>query len=89
MIDTLSNLARTYEFQSRYVEAVDLRKRAVALGEGTVGRDKGVGLANSLNDLAMTSYLLGRYARRSRSTSARFRSARARWAAAIATSPSA
>ena len=62
IIDTLSNLARTYEFQSRYVDAVDLRKRAVALGEGTVGRDKGVGLANSLNDLAMTYYLLGRYA---------------------------
>ena len=62
IIDTLSNLARTYEFQSRYVEAVDLRKRAVALGEGTIGRDKGVGLASSLNDLAMTYYLLGRYA---------------------------
>ena len=62
IIDTLSNLARTYEFQSRYVEALDLRKRAVALGEGTIGRDKGVGLASSLNDLAMTYYLLGRYA---------------------------
>src|SRR6516225_2224021 len=62
IIDTLSNLARTYEFQSRYVDAVDLRKRAVALAEGTVGRDKGVGLASSLNDLAMTYYLLGRYA---------------------------
>ena len=45
LIDTLSNLARTYEFQSRYVEAIELRKRAVALGEATVGRDKGVGLA--------------------------------------------
>jgi CHAT domain-containing protein len=62
IVDTLSNLARTYEFQSRYVEAVDLRERAVALGEGTIGRDKGVGLASSLNDLAMTYYLLGRYA---------------------------
>jgi CHAT domain-containing protein len=62
IVDTLSNLARTYEFQSRYVEAVDLRKRAVVLGEGTIGRDKGVGLASSLNDLGMTYYLLGRYA---------------------------
>src|SRR5262249_32580707 len=49
IIDTLSNLARTYEFQSRYVDAVDLRKRAVTLGEGTIGRDKGIGLAGSLN----------------------------------------
>jgi CHAT domain-containing protein/tetratricopeptide (TPR) repeat protein len=62
IIDTLSNLARTYEFQSQYVDAIDLRKRAVTLGEGTVGRDKGLGLASSLNDLAMTYYLLGRYA---------------------------
>ncbi len=62
VIDTLSNLARTYEFQSRYVEAVELRKRAVALGEASIGRDKGVGLANSLNDLGMAYYLLGRLA---------------------------
>jgi CHAT domain-containing protein len=62
VIDTLSNLARTYEFQSRYVEAVELRKRAVALGEGSIGRDKGAGLANSLNDLGMAYYLLGRLA---------------------------
>ncbi len=62
LIDTLSNLARTYEFQSRYVDAIELRKRAVALGEATVGRDKGVGLASSLNDLGIAYYLLGRYA---------------------------
>jgi tetratricopeptide (TPR) repeat protein len=62
LIDTLSNLARTYEFQSRYVEAVELRRRAVALAEGSIGRDKGVGLANSLNDLGMAYYLLGRLA---------------------------
>ncbi len=62
VIDTLSNLARTYEFQSRYVEAVELRKRAVSLGEANTGRDKGVGLANSLNDLGMAYYLLGRLA---------------------------
>jgi CHAT domain-containing protein len=62
LIDTLSNLARTYEFQSRYVEAIELRKRVVALGEATVGRDKGVGLSSSLNDLAIAYYLLGRYA---------------------------
>src|SRR5262249_40416558 len=40
----------------------ELRKRAVALGEATVGRDKGVGLASSLNDLGIAYYLLGRYA---------------------------
>jgi CHAT domain-containing protein len=62
LIDTLSNLARTYEFQSRYVEAIELRKRVVALGEATIGRDKGAGLASSLNDLAIAYYLLGRYA---------------------------
>ena len=62
LIDTLSNLARTYEFQSRYVDALELRKRAVALGEATSGRDKGLGLANSLNDLGMAYALLGRLA---------------------------
>jgi CHAT domain-containing protein/tetratricopeptide (TPR) repeat protein len=61
LMDTVGSLAAAYEFQSRYVEALELRKRAVTLAEGTISRDKGVALAARLNDLGMEYYFLGRY----------------------------
>ncbi|MCB2154582.1 tetratricopeptide repeat protein [bacterium] len=59
LCDELGHLATVYEFQDRYEEALELRKRAVALYEDEIAIVYPDGYINVLNGLVNTELMLG------------------------------